>query len=311
MKPKASPIEVELKRTDAEQAAWGGHGVSEVDDRLVVTIQAAGAQRPGVRPRRDSSDTEPARSPTAPAPSPLHVVGVPEDCMRRFTTKFTNRSEAGRELAGTLDAFRDRQDVIVLGLPRGGVPVAYEVADALRAPLDVFTVRKLGAPGNEEYAIGAIATGGIVAIDRAAMRVLGVSDAALEALIDRERRELVRRERLYRGDRAMPSLAGKTVIVVDDGLATGASMTAAVTALRQREPKSIVVATPVASSSACASLRRIADACVCVLSPEPFYGVGMWYADFEQTTDDEVRALLAAGRTPAAEGSPANAALTV
>jgi predicted phosphoribosyltransferase len=212
--------------------------------------------------------------------------------MRRFTTKFTNRSEAGRELAGTLDAFRDRQDVIVLGLPRGGVPVAYEVADALRAPLDVFTVRKLGAPGNEEYAIGAIATGGIVAIDRGAMRVLGVSDAALEALIDRERRELVRRERLYRGDRAMPSLAGKTVIVVDDGLATGATMQVAVAALRMLKPLRIVAAAPVGSLEACATLRHVADACVCSRQPEPFLGVGAWYEDFSQTSDAEVLNLL-------------------
>jgi len=206
--------------------------------------------------------------------------------------RFRNRAEAGRELAATLDAFRGRHDVIVLGLPRGGVPVAYEVADALGAPLDVFTVRKLGAPGNEEVAIGAIATGGVLAIDRYATRVLRVSDAALEALIDRERRELVRRERLYRGDRAMPSLAGKTVIVVDDGLATGATMQVAVAALRTLKPLRIVAAAPVGSMEACAALRQVADACVCSREPQAFFGVGAWYEDFSQTSDDEVLDLL-------------------
>jgi putative phosphoribosyl transferase len=223
--------------------------------------------------------------------------------MRRFTKIFTNRTEAGRELAATLDAFRGRQDVIVLGLPRGGVPVAYEVAEALRAPLNVFTVRKLGAPANEEFAIGAIATGGVLAIDRDAMRVLGVSDAALGALIDRERRELVRRERLYRGDRAMPSLAGKTVIVVDDGLATGATMQVAIAALRTLKPRRIIAAAPVGSMEACAALRHVADACVCSREPEPFRGVGAWYEDFSQTSDAEVLDLLRRAAAASADQS--------
>lgn len=205
---------------------------------------------------------------------------------------FANRTEAGRELAATLDAFRGRPDVIVLGLPRGGVPVAFEVADALGAPLDVFTVRKLGAPGNEEYALGAIATGGVVAIDRAAVHALRVSDRALESLIARERRELSRRERLYRGDRASPSVAGKTVIVVDDGLATGATMQAAVAALRTLQPHRIIAAAPVGSTEACAALRQVADACLCSRVPRPFGGVGAWYDDFSQTSDDEVLDLL-------------------
>jgi putative phosphoribosyl transferase len=202
------------------------------------------------------------------------------------------REEAGRELAPTLDAFRGLPDVIVLGLPRGGVPVAYEVADALGAPLDVFTVRKLGAPGNEEYAIGAIATGGVVAIDRNAVQAVGVSDRALEALTARERRELARRERLYRGDRPPPSVRGKTVIVVDDGLATGATMQAAVAALRTQQPRRIIVAAPIGSTEACAALRQVADACLCSRVPQPLFGVGAWYDDFSQTSDDEVLDLL-------------------
>jgi putative phosphoribosyl transferase len=205
---------------------------------------------------------------------------------------FANRTEAGRELAATLDAFRGLPDVIVLGLPRGGVPVAYEVADALGAPLDVFTVRKLGAPGNEEYAIGAIATGGVVAIDRNAVQAVGVSDRALEALTARERRELARRERLYRGDRPPPSVRGKTVIVVDDGLATGATMQAAVAALRTQQPRRIIVAAPIGSTEACAALRQVADACLCSRVPQPLFGVGAWYDDFSQTSDDEVLDLL-------------------
>ena len=206
--------------------------------------------------------------------------------------RFTNRNEAGRELAAMLDAFRDRSDVIVLALPRGGVPVAFEVAEAIDAPLDVFTVRKLGAPANEEYAIGAIATGGITLVDTNAVRALGVGAAAMDALVAKERAELVRRERLYRGDRPAPGLSGRTVIVVDDGLATGATMQAAVAAIRTQKPARIVVATPVGSREACATVRAVADACVCGLTPPTFYGVGAWYDDFSQTSDAEVLDLL-------------------
>lgn len=208
---------------------------------------------------------------------------------------FANRKEAGRELAGMLGAFAHRSDVTVLALPRGGVPVAFEVAEALDAPLDVFTVRKLGAPMNEEFAIGAIATGGVVAIDRHAVQALRLSQEALEALIARERIELARRERLYR-DRPLPSLAGRTVIVVDDGLATGSTMQAAVAALRTLGPARVIVASPVASREACATLRRVTDGCLCALAPEPFFGVGRWYEDFTQTTDTEVLDLLRRAR---------------
>ena len=216
--------------------------------------------------------------------------------------RFMNRTEAGRELAAMLDAFKGRRDVVVLALPRGGVPVAFEVAEELGAPLDVVTVRKLGAPVNEEYAIGAIAPGGVVAIDEDAVDALRVSDLALQALIVRERRELARRERLYRGDRPMPEVARRTVIVIDDGLATGSTMRAAVAALRALGPARIIVAAPVGAPQACAAIRRVADGCVCCLTPDPLYGVGYWYEDFSQTSDAEVLDLLrrAATRRPIA-----------
>lgn len=206
--------------------------------------------------------------------------------------RFTNRREAGQELAAQLDAFRGRSDVVVLALPRGGVPVAFEVAEAIGAPLDVFGVRKLGAPMNEEYAIGAIATGGVAAIDWNAVRALHVSDAALAAVVERERRELDRRERLYRGARPILPVAGRTVIIIDDGLATGSTMRAAVAAIRTLGPARVVVAAPVASLEACRMLRRVADACVAYATPEPFYGVGNWYDDFSQTSDAEVLEIL-------------------
>jgi putative phosphoribosyl transferase len=191
-----------------------------------------------------------------------------------------------------LHAFAHRPDVIVLGLPRGGMPVAFEVADALHAPLDVFTARKLGLPDNDEYAIGAMATGGITTIDWRIADALRISDTALDALIARERTELERRDRLYRGNRPPPSVADRTVIVVDDGLATGATMHAAVTALRTLSPARIVVATPVASHEAVDALRTVADECVCAYLPARLYSVGQWYEEFAQTTDAEVLDLL-------------------
>jgi putative phosphoribosyl transferase len=206
--------------------------------------------------------------------------------------KFANRREAGRLLAQQLVEYSNNSDVVVLALPRGGVPVGYEVAAGLSAPLDVFVVRKIGTPWNEELAIGAVASGGTWILDTPLIRDLRIDNDDLHRIIARELRELDRRERLYRGGRPLTDLAGRVVIVVDDGLATGSSMLAAVGAIRGRSPASIIVATPVASRSACLALRRVADACVALMTPEPLYGVGMYYEDFSQTSDDEVLALL-------------------
>lgn len=205
---------------------------------------------------------------------------------------FHDRRDAGRQLASRLVAYAHRDDTLVLGLPRGGVVVAHEVAQALDAPLDVLVVRKLGAPHNEEFAIGAIASGGVVVVDRDMVRGLQVPPWELESLITRERRELQRRESLYRGSRPVPSLTDRVVIVVDDGLATGATMRAAVDALRERRPAQVIAAAPVGASEACEMMAQVADACVCAAIPEPFGGVGVWYGDFSQTTDAEVIALL-------------------
>lgn len=186
--------------------------------------------------------------------------------------------------------------MIVLALPRGGVPVAFEVARALGAPLDVFTVRKLGVPGHEEWGFGAIATGGVRVLDRNVVGRLGLPDGLIDQVTARERRELERRERVYRGDRPAPALNGKTVIVVDDGLATGSTMRAAVQALRAFGPAQIVVAVPTGARQTCEELRTSADAVVCATMPEPFYAVGQQYEDFSPTTDEEVCALLAAAQ---------------
>ena len=207
-------------------------------------------------------------------------------------TSFHDRRDAGRQLARRLEGYRRDPDVIVLGLPRGGVPVAFEVAQALHAPLDIFVVRKLGAPGHEEYAIGAIASGGVRVLNDAAVRYLHVSDEALDRIAEREGRELDRRERAYRGDRAAHDLQGKTVILVDDGLATGASMRAAVEAVRRKEPARVVVAVPVGARDTCQEFTRIADEVVCLSQPEPFHAVGLWYTRFDQTSDREVQELL-------------------
>jgi putative phosphoribosyl transferase len=206
--------------------------------------------------------------------------------------RFINRQEAGRELAAMLHAFADRTDVTVLGLPRGGVPVAFEVAAALHAPLDVLTVRKIGHPDNEEYALGAIATGGVTAIDWTLAGATSVDDRALATVIARERAELECREALYRGERGPLRVHNRTVIVVDDGLATGATMRAAVAALRTLEPARIVVATPVASREAETLLRPAADAFVSAYLPADLLSVGQWYDDFSQITDVEVLHLL-------------------
>jgi predicted phosphoribosyltransferase len=212
---------------------------------------------------------------------------------------FADRAEAGRVLAEKLADYAGRDDVIVLALPRGGVPVAYEVASALGAPLDIFLVRKLGAPGQEELAMGAIASGDVVVINDEVVKALKVPAQAVEARIASERRELARRESLYRGDRPPLDVEGRTVILIDDGLATGSTMRAAVTALRGQNPARIVVAVPIGAPATCAELLAIADECICALTPEPFRAVGLWYDDFAQTRDDEVGELLSrAARAP-------------
>jgi len=206
---------------------------------------------------------------------------------------FSDRREAGRVLADALDEYRDQPDVLVLGLPRGGVPVAWEVAAALHAPLDVFVVRKLGAPRWEELALGALSSGGGLVLNDEVIRSLQISDEQLGQVIERETAELARREAAYRGERPPTELTGKTVILVDDGIATGASMRAAVRAVRSARPGRIVVAVPVAPASAQRQLAGVADDVVCVTVPASFMAVGEYYGDFSQTTDDEVRKLLA------------------
>lgn len=207
--------------------------------------------------------------------------------------RYADRTDAGRRLAQCLLHLAAEQP-LVLALPRGGVPVAFEVAQALQAPLDILVVRKIGHPRHEEFAIGAIAGGGITVLNPHADGYLGgVSAADLERIVQRERAELQRREHLYRGGRAAHPVAGRDVIVVDDGLATGSTMRAAIAALRRRDPARVVVGVPVGARESCDLLAQEADAVVCVRKPEPFYAVGAWYADFPQTGDDEVRALLA------------------
>jgi putative phosphoribosyl transferase len=217
---------------------------------------------------------------------------------------FSDRAQAGRELASKLKRYEGRDDVIVLGLPRGGVPVAFEVAESLGAPLDVFVVRKLGVPGREELAMGAIATGGVCVLNPSVIVPLNIGSDVVEAVATRERRELERREHAYRDDRPAPSVRGRVVVLVDDGLATGATMKAAAAAIQQQEPAEIVVAVPVGSRESCDELRDYVDDVVCARTPEPFYGVGLWYSDFSQTSDEDVHDLLeqAARTHPVAPG---------
>jgi putative phosphoribosyl transferase len=207
---------------------------------------------------------------------------------------FKDRTHAGRVLAEKLKHYRDNPDVVVLALPRGGVPVAFEVAQTLHAPLDVFIVRKLGVPGHEEYAMGAIATGGVRVLnpDLAGM----IPSSAVDAVAAREQQELERRERLYRGDRPPVQIEGRIVILVDDGLATGSTMRAAVAAIRKQNPQRIVVAVPVAAPDTCDEFRAEVDEVICASTPEPFRAVGLWYDNFDQTSDEEVHALLDAAR---------------
>jgi putative phosphoribosyl transferase len=205
---------------------------------------------------------------------------------------FRNRREAGAQLAERLARFRNRADVVVLGLPRGGVPVAYEVARALNAPLDVFVVRKLGVPGHRELAMGAIASGGVRVLNEDVVASLRITSSAIEAAAREEGVELERRERAYREGRLTAQLKGRVVLLVDDGLATGSTMKAAVQAVRSLSPARIVVAVPVGAPQSCAELGESADEVVCAREPEEFAAVGEWYADFEQTSDAEVRELL-------------------
>lgn len=207
--------------------------------------------------------------------------------------RFADRQSAGFALAGILQQFTGRHDVVVLGLPRGGVPVAHEVAKALAVPMDTFVVRKIGMPGQEEFAVGAIASGGTRVLNEELIRSCQLSEPAIEAVCTRERAELQRREQLYRNGRPPIAVEGRLVILVDDGLATGSTMRAAVHAIRALRPSRIVVAAPVGAAESCRALARFADAVICPFTPEPFAAVGLWYGDFSPTSDEEVRALLA------------------
>jgi len=206
--------------------------------------------------------------------------------------RFRDRYAAGQQLAARLRRYTGRDDVVVLALPRGGVPVAYEVARTLEAPLDVFLVRKLGVPGYEELAMGAIASGGVRVLNDRVVRELGITEEDINAVAEREQQELQRRERAYRDGRQPLDVQGRIVILVDDGLATGSTMRAAVAALRRRGPGWIVVAVPVGAPETCAELANEADEIICVSQPDPFFAVGAWYHDFSQTPDEEVRELL-------------------
>lgn len=214
----------------------------------------------------------------------------------RTEPRFLDRYDAGRRLAEQLRHHANRPDTIVLALPRGGVPVGYEVANALAAPLDIMLVRKLGVPGHEELAMGAIATGGVEVLNQETISALQIPAGAIERVAAVERRELERREQVFRGDRPPPEVSGKTVVLVDDGLATGSTMLAAARALRNLGASRIVAAVPVAARETCDALREVVDEMVCLETPEPFYAVGLWYEEFDQTSDDEVQSVLERAR---------------
>jgi predicted phosphoribosyltransferase len=224
---------------------------------------------------------------------------------RLMSKRFEHRAGAGRVLATMLSAYAGRPETIVLALPRGGVPVGYEVARALGLPLDVFLVRKLGVPGHEELAMGAIATGGVRVLNDDVVTPLGIEPETIDRVAIGEQRELDRREVAYRNGRPPPDVRGRTVILVDDGLATGSTMLVAIRALRLQQPARIVVAVPTAAPAICAEIGREADEIICAITPDPFYAVGLWYDDFSETTDNEVRDLLreAARRAPSRASS--------
>jgi len=209
---------------------------------------------------------------------------------------FRDRTDAGKYLATKLLSYKDRPDVLVLALPRGGVPVAFEVAQALHVPLDIFLVRKLGVPGHEELAMGAISTGGVRVLNEDTVDYLRIPDHIIDAIAAEELKELERRELAYRGNHPEPDVKGKTVILIDDGLATGSTIRAAAQALRLQQPTRIVVAVPVSAPQTCDEYRIGVDEIICAVTPEPFLGVGQWYLDFSQTTDEEVRDLLERAR---------------
>jgi len=211
---------------------------------------------------------------------------------------FRDRTDAGRKLATRLKHYADREDVLVLALPRGGVPVAYEVAKELNAPLDVFLVRKLGVPGHEELAMGAIASGGVRVLNEDIVNYLRIPNQVIDIVAANEQRELERRARAYRGDRPPPDVKDRIVILIDDGLATGSTMRAAAESLRLQQPRRIVVAVPVSSRETCDEFRSEVDEIVCAYTPEHFQGVGLWYEDFSQTSDEEVRELLKRATQP-------------
>jgi predicted phosphoribosyltransferase len=213
-------------------------------------------------------------------------------------TRFSDRKEAGWKLAKLLAKYLDRPDILVLALPRGGVPVAYEVAKSIHAPLDVFVVRKLGVPGHEELAMGAIASGGVRVLNPTVIDAIGISDDAIDAVAEREFQELKRRERTYRDQRPLPEMRGRTIILVDDGIATGSTMRAAIESLRKLEAARIVVATPTIARSTADEMEPEVDELISVMRPNDFAGVGQWYEDFSQTSDGEVRRLLEKASAP-------------
>lgn len=214
----------------------------------------------------------------------------------RIRLPYQDRQDAGRSLAGLLADPTYRSNTLVLGLPRGGVPVAAAVASALEAPLDVFIVRKLGVPGHEELAMGAIASGGVIVVNDDVMRMLQLDPSAITRAAEREAVTIQRQERAFRGDEPAATVEGRQVILIDDGLATGATMRAAARAIRQQRPQRLVIAVPVGARTTCDAFRDEADQVLCAATPEPFQAVGLWYQDFSQTTDEEVRSLLAARR---------------